>query len=142
LKTISIGLGEHPALHCKDEDLIGTACGTSQTWIQTIYPAFCFDLTSAFLHHLLAALTEERFPHLIRVELEGFRVIRNDTYHRVSHPHPDLTWQYIRDCPFVDESFTETANIDYRDPFLGYDYYLPKMDQGKLNELEEILERS
>ncbi|KAF3068899.1 hypothetical protein GL218_08188 [Daldinia childiae] len=141
LKSISIGLGEHPTLHCKDEDLLGS-CGTSRIRIRQIYRPFCFDLTSAFLHRILAVLTEEQFPHLTRVDLEGFRIIRSGTSRLARPPSLDLTWQYIRDCPFVDEGFTKTANVDYRQPFSGYDYYLSEMDQDKLDELEEILERS
>lgn len=57
-------------------------------------------------------------------------------------PYTGLIWQYIRDCPFIDEEFMETANLDYRPRFDGYDYYLPKMDQDKLDELVEILKRS
>ncbi|KAI1662943.1 hypothetical protein F4813DRAFT_14904 [Daldinia decipiens] len=141
LRTISIRLGEHPTLHCEDEDLLGS-CGTSRITIRQIYRPFCFDLTSAFLHRLLAVLTEERFPHLTQVDLEGFRIIRNGTSRLARPPNPDLTWQCIRDCPFIDEGFTKTANVDYRQPFSGYDYYLPETDQDKLDELEEILERS
>lgn len=141
LKTISIGLGESPALHCDDEDLLST-CGTSRIQLHHVYRPLCFDLTSAFLHHLLAALIEEQFPHLTRVNLEGFRIIRSGTSRPARPPDPDLTWQYIRDCPFVDERFLEAANIDFRQPFLGYDFYLLNMDQNELEELEEILETS
>ncbi|KAI1373271.1 hypothetical protein F4677DRAFT_448601 [Hypoxylon crocopeplum] len=141
LKTISIGVGEHPALHCEDSDLLDS-CRTSRISLGYIYRPLCFDLTSAFLHRLLAALTEERFPQLAQVDLEGFRSIRNGTSQLATPPNPDLTWEYIRDCPFVDEGFTKTANVDYRHPFAGYDYYLPKMDQDELHELEEILESS
>lgn len=34
------------------------------------------------------------------------------------------------------------ANVDYRRPFLGYDFYLPTMEQYQLNELEECMRRS
>jgi hypothetical protein len=101
-----------------------------------------FDLTSAFLHRLLEALTEEQFPHLMLVDLEGFHGIRNGTSQLDRPPNPDLTWKYIRNFPFFDERFTEMANIDFRQPFSGYDYYLPKMHQEKVDELVEILERS
>ncbi|KAI0465557.1 hypothetical protein F4859DRAFT_528341 [Xylaria cf. heliscus] len=141
LKTISIGFGEHPALHCAEVDLLGL-CGTSRIRLRHIYRPLCFDRTSAFLHCLLAGLTEERFPHLTQVNLEGFRCILNGTSQLSRPPDNNLTWQYIHSCPFIDEEFTKTANIDYRQPFSGYDYYLPKMDQEKLDELEEILERS
>lgn len=110
--------------------------------IRQIYRPFCFDLTSAFLQRLLAVLTEEIFPHLIRVNLEGFRNIRNGTSRLARPPNPDVTWQYIRNCPFVDEGFTKTANVDYRRPFSGYDYYLSKLEQDEVDKLEEILESS
>ncbi|KAI0441111.1 hypothetical protein F4803DRAFT_576850 [Xylaria telfairii] len=141
LKTISIGLGEHPALHCPDEDL-RNICGTSRIRLTHIYRPMCFDRTSAFLHRLLAVLTEEQFPNLTRVNLEGFRCIRNGTSRMAGPSDPELIWQRIRDCPFVDEGLVETANVDYRLPFDGYDYDLPKMDQDKFDELEKILERS
>lgn len=99
----------------------------------------CFDLTSAFLHRLLPALTEERFPHLAEVDLVGFDIIRNGTSQVAVPPDPGLTWEYIRNCPFVDESFTENVNIDESQPFTGYDYD-PEIDQDMIRELEEIVE--
>jgi hypothetical protein len=49
----------------------------------------------------------------------------------------DLTWQYIRDCPFVDEDFTKTDNTDCRQAFSGYDIYL---SLAELDELEHSLD--
>ncbi|KAI1307430.1 hypothetical protein F5Y03DRAFT_352231 [Xylaria venustula] len=48
----------------------------------------------------------------------------------------------IRDCPFVNESFLETANSNGRLSFSGYDFPLPRMSEGELIELERVLERS
>lgn len=141
MKTLSIGLGEHPTLHCTHEDLLGLYRAVP-LWTRQIYRPLCFDLTSALLHRLLPVLTEERFPHLTRVDLEGFRIIQNGISRQARPPNPDLTWQYIRDCPFVDKTFTRMANVDYRQPFPGYNYYLLEMDQDELDVLEEILERS
>lgn len=75
-------------------------------------------MASILLHHLLPALTEESYPLLTQVDLEGFRVIQTGGSSWSSHH--DLTWQYIRACPFVDEEFIKKANIDYRQPFVGY----------------------
>ncbi|XXH01314.1 Histone chaperone asf1 [Hypoxylon texense] len=140
LETISIGLGEHPALH--DDGEGGThQCGTARIRFLHIFRPLYFDLTSAFLHRLLPALTEERFPRLTQVNLKGFRIIRDGTSLLAVPPDPDLTWEFIRNCPFVEEGFTETANVDYRQPFSGYDYY-PDMDKDKIDELDAIMEES
>lgn len=106
---------------------------------QHTYRPMCFDLSSALLHRVLPALTEERFLQLSRVDLEGFRTVRRDKSGLARPPNPDLTWQYIRECPFVDEEFTLTANDDYRAPFTGYFYYVP---EEKLRVLEDLMEKS
>lgn len=106
------------------------------------YRADCFDLASALLHRLLPALTENVYPRLRKVDLKGFRILRMSESRLSSPPDEELTWQYIRDCPFIEEDFTLEENLDYREPFLGYDYYLPKMDQEGLDELEELLRNS
>ncbi|KAI0517997.1 hypothetical protein F5B22DRAFT_601353 [Xylaria bambusicola] len=138
LKSLSIGLGENPIYHCGDE-VLRTVCGTGRMRLKFTYRPMCFDLTSAFLHRLLAVLTEEQFPHLTRVELVGFRILRTGSSSRAN---PELTWQYIRNCPFVDEEFLEIANISCRYPFCGHDYDLPKMGQNKFDALKEILRAS
>lgn len=142
MKTISVAVGEDPVLTAEDGAARGI-CGTARMRIHSVYGPLCFDLTSAFLHILLPALTEGPFPQLTQVHLEGFRIINSHCSRLTRRPDPDLTWQYIRACPFVDEEFTKIANVDYRRAFLGYDYYLPSnVEQGQLHELEAILERS
>ncbi|KAI4860574.1 hypothetical protein F4820DRAFT_465555 [Hypoxylon rubiginosum] len=138
LETIFIGLGEYPSLH-RNYRGQPTLCGTAQMRSRLFNRSVCFDLTSAFLHRLLPALTEERFPHLAEVDLVGFDIIRNGTSQVAVPPDPGLTWEYIRNCPFVDESFTENVNIDESQPFTGYDYD-PEIDQDMIRELEEIVE--
>lgn len=101
-----------------------------------------FDLASAFLHRLLPALTDEQYPHLGKVDLRGFRIIREGETRLRQGPDPDLTWQYIRACPFVDEEFIKAANLDYRSSFRGYDYYISGMDQAEMDELERSFQRS
>lgn len=110
--------------------------------IRQIYRPVCFDLTSAFLHRLLPALAEEQFPHLTRVDLEGFRITRNGTSRLVRPPNHERTWQYIRDCPFVDEEFAKTANVNYLEPFPGYDYALYDMDGAERERIRQTLEAS
>lgn len=141
MKIVSIALGENPVLHGESKDQSGL-CGTSRIRLRHVYRPLRFDLTSAFLHHLLPALTEDHFPHLTEVDLKGFRILQISSSRLARPPNPELTWQYIRACPFIDEEFVRTANLDYRQPFLGYDYYLPKMKQEEIDEMEKMLERS
>lgn len=101
-----------------------------------------YDFVTAFLHQLLPALTDEAYPNLTTVELKGFRSVRDGRSRLRDPPSPDLTWQYIRACPFVDEEFTKVANLDYRKPFTGYDYYLVDKSQEELDELQAVLSRS
>ncbi|CAG9983616.1 unnamed protein product [Clonostachys byssicola] len=135
LKSISITLGEATYLFPTDEDLL-SMCGTSRVNLRGVYQPMCFDLTSSFLRHLLEVLNEESFPQLTRVDLKGFRIIRTGVAGRPVDRSTDLTWQYIRDCPFVDEDFTYTDNTDCRHAFSGYDIY---HSLEELDELEQSL---
>lgn len=76
-----------------------------------------------------------------RVKFAGFRIARTGAPGLIRPPDIEVTRQYVRDCPFVDESCLETANVDYREPFLGHDYYLD-LGQAEINGLEEALQRS
>ncbi|CAH0045984.1 unnamed protein product [Clonostachys solani] len=136
LKSISITIGESTYLFPTKEDL-ANKCGTSRVNLRYVYQPMCFDLTSYFLRRLLAVLNEESFPHLTQVDLRGFRVIRTGIPGRPVDRSTDLTWQYIRDCPFVDEDFTKTDNTDCRQAFSGYDIYL---SSAELDELEQSLD--
>ncbi|VUC25924.1 unnamed protein product [Clonostachys rosea] len=133
LKSISITLGEASYLFPTEEDLRGM-CGTSRHNIRGKYQPMCFDLASSFLRRLLAVLNEENFQHLTQVDLKGFRIVRTGASGRPVDRSTDLTWQYIRDCPFVDEEFTKTDNTDCRQAFSGYDIYIPLEE---LNEMEQ-----
>ncbi|CAH0042845.1 unnamed protein product [Clonostachys rhizophaga] len=136
LKSISITLGEATYLFPTEEDL-RSMCGTSRVNLSNVYQPMCFDLTSSFLRLLLTALNGESFPHLTQVDLKGFRIIQTGAPGRPVDRSTDLTWQYIRDCPFVDEDFTKTDNTDCRQAFSGYDIYLSLED---LDELEQSLD--
>lgn len=134
-------MGEPPALHATEHELRWT-CGTSRMRIGMIGRPLAFDLTSAFLHQVLPALTEHEYPLLQKVDMKGFRILHGGKSRIIRPPNPDLTWQYIRDCPYVDEDVTRTPNLDYRDPFTGYDYELPEAYQDRMDELEEVLRNS
>ncbi|KAI0968949.1 hypothetical protein F4678DRAFT_442039 [Xylaria arbuscula] len=136
LKSLTIELGEQPWLICKDEDM-GNMCGTSQSRVKGTYRPLRFDQTLAFLRRLLKALAEEQFPHLTRVDLKGFRILLYTTSRQADL---DFILQKIREYPFVDEEFLKTANVDFRPTFTGYD--VPRLSEGELNLLEEVLERS
>ncbi|GAW16554.1 hypothetical protein ANO14919_059850 [Xylariales sp. No.14919] len=130
--------GQHTRGHCEDEDLY-KICGASRSRIQGPYRALCFSLTSAFLHRVLAALAEERFPHLTQVGFVGFHILKTGNSRRLN---PYLTRQCTRGYLFADEGLMEAANIECWQSFTGYDYYLAKMDQHEFDELKEILRRS
>ena len=134
-------MGESPALHAPEENLRRT-CGTTRMRVRMIGRPIAFDLTSAFLHQVLPALTEQEYPLLQKVDMEGFRILHGGKSRVIRAPNPDLTWQYIRDCPYVDEEMTRIPNLDYRDPFKGYDYDLPEAYQDRMDELEEVLRNS
>ncbi|KAI0429679.1 hypothetical protein F5Y09DRAFT_309767 [Xylaria sp. FL1042] len=137
LKSLSVELGEEPYLHCKDEEM-HSVCGTSRARIRRLWRPLCLHQTLAFLHRLLAALTEEQFLYLTRVDLKGFRILLTPAFQGEYH---ERTLQYIRDCPFVDEGFMETANLNCRHSFGGHDVMVNR-SEDELNELEKILEES
>ncbi|KAK7211950.1 hypothetical protein V2G26_019128 [Clonostachys chloroleuca] len=114
-------------------------CGTSRVNLRSMYQPMCFDLTSSFLRRLLAVLNEESFPYLSRVDLKGFRIIQTGASGRPVDRSTDLTWQYIRDCPFVDEDFTKTDNTDCRQAFSGYGIYLSLEELDKLEQSLDLL---
>ncbi|KAI1355580.1 hypothetical protein F5Y01DRAFT_310466 [Xylaria sp. FL0043] len=130
LQSLSIELGEEAYLHCKDEELHNYFWGTQRDWQRPWH----FHQASAFLHRLLPALTEERFPHLTRVDLKGFRILLVAT---VSGENHDRTLRCIRDCPFVDEGLMKIANLDCRYPFDGY-----LVSMHGCEEMEEEMRRN
>ncbi|KAJ3573062.1 hypothetical protein NPX13_g4835 [Xylaria arbuscula] len=138
MRSISIGLGEKPIYFCEDKEL-DRMCGTARTRIKGAFRWLTSDISANFLHSVLAALTEEQYPRLTQVEFVGFRILKTGTSQRIP---PNLTREYIRDCPFVDDALMENANLDCRRGFGGHDHNLPNMDQHELDRLTEILRRS
>ncbi|KAK8087397.1 hypothetical protein PG994_002371 [Apiospora phragmitis] len=148
VKDISIEVGERPGLKLDDVMLIGCRPWGPPPPQHCEYEVMCYRKSTDFIHRLLATLTQERYPHLARIHLKGFRILRNDPRgpeHSSPHtsttlsntttiPDPELTQQCIRDCPWVDEGFMETSNVDRRTTFLGYDYDLPLKEGSNLWE--------
>lgn len=122
LRSLVIVFGESTRLH-KEYDL-ASGCGTSRNFVHGTYRPWCVVMAGAFLNQLLAALKQKPFPQLSSIRFEGFHILETASPEEAEAAQLADTFQSIRECPFINATFTELSSVDGRDKFNGI--YCPR----------------